>query len=1584
MWKEGANKHLLILTATTPSSEYSYSCTMAPSPTTRRKQSPQKRKDADVTSWTAPKNRQMQKARRVQVWFKQNITQLKSPSTVDFMEGGGTSNSPVKSPSRRIFRRNHDPAQRPLSPGRTNAAMLPRSPSSPQSNINNHTTTLPYTHNNNGGYDPRRNHTTSRQTTQTIDQAMFSLYTYVGPQKNVSSPTSAVCLGLAIAPPTPGASSYVPNRDYDWFLDGNQKQDETTNPTGEPVEDIQEGQSSLSMAARNTAASSWDDGELLEYANYHLQQPWDMEAYLNAFLQQRERQIQEESQQQEEMFSFEADFDSSIQTDAANDPHHCAEEDDDAQDQPSKGSGGDFDEDDFGDFQMADMATPTAANQAIASDRSNHNNNMFDTPLPPQALETAEDTSRALSPAKITTVDDSNVTMQQPLSQQVQQQQQQQEEEEEEVRSDSSEEEIEEAKSQEEAIVEEAVEILRSLPSKDFNDAFDSSHNGLPCNEVLVETCHLASQLEEAVDDDDDELIGIEDKEIIVDQASMESNSKNTSSLQRQQQEQQAGTSEERSILSTATPTKSMTHVIEDNGSGVLGQSTPVVIGFLGSGKKANATTMLNSSKFVHKDSSSDDSPVIIDNNSSFNEISEIDEDESTCSIDGIEEGKDKEALSSCALITHFDAAESGDCPTLATQADRPINTHHGKNDGAKADTKSNNTESDEAAPVLLQEEGNSSNNEDDDDSFGDFCDALAVERERKEVPSRVRATDNVQASDPQELNSSSPPPSLHYGARASTDAASEPTIAIPLPLRVDTTIQVQPKVETSCDQSSQEDAQEAHTYQQQQQQPSDVPREVFKDPTNSQEDLDESLHVNGDDFGSGRPQQDFDMCIIPISLRLPIQDLCTSEARFTRRQQQLHKEKLQLSQLQVTDRKLLQQMSTSSIFSVSERVDDEDENGDPLLSLADLDLPEYYFSEENFDDTTKVLQNAPWHHISALWEHEDIDNGLHIPSSYSFEDLQDRRELWEEYITQELCHLDTAQNQVSKHLLRRIQPHEAVLQKANQSMHEFATNLQLAQTYMMRSQAAVRQAARGTNDKAHKLPLEGCGWFGANDLLQAWNQQETYRNMDFLLTRINDVLTTENALFGQFSNFAYDANKPHEYSSMTKAVVSLQEDVMSDESLSKICSLNDFHARLARNEILRKGLSRLHILAESVAVRSCRRRYDGLWCEYKSLMESAIETHQLIVDGSTQHSSISKLPLHAPQERLGEAVIPDQEADGPFSTLPSDLSISWPGAILQALCYEADLAMATALLDPLQSVDSDTSAVLIESEFERELTQLSYEIQQEWGDTARLRSVTHNLVIIRFDWERCHLLPVFHRLSVLLADVLYAFHRFQCWHDQILNDNFQGKPRQEASEKEEKKSDFVDERNKEITATQGEFRRHEERCHVVGSIRDEWLKAKDILWDRCETVLVKCLDEYLHFAKHDSFFQKSSAEADKGGGNGAGIGTTDSRWRTDLEELHSVLVLSEEFGSLKPTFFDGSIAGLQNKPGGLNNDFQDKLCDVSRKHLRHVHVEAMKSLGASLSQENWELVPLERLSIIEKSSYIAASKDDEVLVAKV
>ena len=440
---------------------------MTPSPSPQRHALHKKNQynDNDVTriAWTEPKNPQIQKARRVKVWLKHSITNLASPSAVDFLEHGDNSgNANAKSPPRRGFRHS-DPARRPLQHEQptTTQSTTTRSEESNPSLIST---------------------TTSRQTTKTIDQAMFSLYTYVGPQKHNKNHHASLSSSAA-TPETP--SSYVPRHDYDWLLDGvgiPRTDDLSSSAAGDEIQqqeqtEVEEGE-------------GLDLDDNLKYVNYHLNQPWDIEAYLKHYLQQREAHIQHEMQQEEQAFQFDANFEetAAVSPQTLQAPLSVVVDNEAATDTTCIDDDGD---DDFGDFQTADdmaMATTTPAHQAITAGTSaSSDSNMFDTPLPPpQPVMKTITAVRTDGPEIVVSKEDESVLVaevdgdpQKSANHQP-----------------NNTEDIEESKSQEEAIVEEAVEILRSLPSKDFNEAFDSSNNGLPCNEVLVETCNLASELE--------------------------------------------------------------------------------------------------------------------------------------------------------------------------------------------------------------------------------------------------------------------------------------------------------------------------------------------------------------------------------------------------------------------------------------------------------------------------------------------------------------------------------------------------------------------------------------------------------------------------------------------------------------------------------------------------------------------------------------------------------------------------------------------------------------------------------------------------------------------------------------------------------------------------------------------------------------------------------------------------------------------------------------------------------------------------------------------------------------------------------
>ncbi|CAB9511403.1 Coiled-coil domain containing 132 [Seminavis robusta] len=1378
--------------------------------------------DTAAIAWTEPTNPRAQKARRVKVWLKHSIHSLASPSAVDFQdhEDGNTSRSGFR-----------DPARRPLD--------RRRSSSSNASVIST---------------------TTNQKTTATIDQAMFSLYSYVGPKKTNSS---------AIVVPPEAPSSYVPGRDYDWLLDGIEEW-ETDEKTSQ---------------------------EYLEYLN----QPWDMEGYLGNYLSEREETHQQQMQEEEKSFQFEANFDMNEDAFATptikNGNHQEDAADDDAAAPSAAEQLNSPDSDDFGDFQQAIVATPSFNDEK--------SNNIFATPHPGGGLSEATE-------SKV----DGNVEDEGGPQQIVQEESIQPKEEgddQERAKEVQKIESEEEEKSQEEFMVEEAVQILKSLPTDEFNRTFDTANGAKERNQVLLETCNLATKLEQEVTE----------KELA------------------QTAQEPTNTDAEAAELTQVDKTVQVGNVDEE-------AMAPTNVEPQADGEDAVLGSCIQS---VADSSLSSDTE---NNSKTLERIEVLPEEErnqhktSARYIDlarGEDSQKDVTSLEESSVCDDFVDTDRLDEPPEITQ-DTPVQPNN--ESVAQMDVPS---------AVCMSER------DEDEESFGDFCAAgetgdqhapvstgachvlpnrgeregfaespvnVAVAQDEQEEPATIRNECSRGARPRLTAAASSP----SKPTQSASGDSSGPKLAPLASLQVDCAVQ------------EQHETARALTETQQNQPPKQV---VLTHPVleSSFFSEDDSEHVEDDERASldlewaeSAAQQD-----LRISLRLPISDLSTPVARFARRQRQNYKQAL---------RNRNPPLSTSSLFSVLEKVDiDDDDDVEPQVSLADLDLPHYYFTAE-FDDTTRVIQSAPWHHIKHIWDHQRAENALQVSSAYSFEDQQDRQALWEGYITQELCHLDAAQNEVAKLLLRHIQPHESSLQRANHSIHQFSSNLHIAQMYLTRSQAYVRQAARGSYDHEVEHFVEGSGWFGAQNLLEAWAERDLYTALDTTLATIQDTLKIEKGLVEKISTFTFKTERPHEYASIIRQVLQLQKDVLSNEAISKILALNDLRCRLADNELLQSFRNRLHALADSVAVRACRRRTFGLSTEYKNLLSAALDVHLLLGEEDGKDN----------RDRADE----EHKSNTPASLAPAK---SWPQTMLEALCYEADRVFAAALLDPLTSADEPDGSSSTDSEFERELTQLAYEIQQDWGDAAKLRTITHNLVIIRFDWEKtsAYLLPVYHRVCHNLADVLYAHHMIGQWHERLIKKLDVSTVSSSRDEGKEEKNDTAQHDNPqdqkicdlgadEIDNT------CDQKERSVDSIRLAWMQTRETLWKRCEGVLIQCLEEYLQFASHESFFKDPTSG--------------ELKWRLHLEEMHNLLKLTEQFSSLRSRFHTDSHA--MSSPCDIDGDLKEKLCDVFRKHLRFVHVEAMNALGSSLSQENWEMVALKQLSEFEKSSKLAQSEARPVL----
>ncbi len=101
-----------------------------------------------------------------------------------------------------------------------------------------------------------------------------------------------------------------------------------------------------------------------------------------------------------------------------------------------------------------------------------------------------------------------------------------------------------------------------------------------------------------------------------------------------------------------------------------------------------------------------------------------------------------------------------------------------------------------------------------------------------------------------------------------------------------------------------------------------------------------------------------------------------------------------------------------------------------------------------------------------------------------------------------------------------------------------------------------------------------------------------------------------------------------------------------------------------------------------------------------------------------------------------------------------SQLSKTWSTSVETALLFEADRALCLALLDPTDVTDS---------EYDKELMALNYQIDQDCGNPHKLKTMTHNLVTIRlvFEQELNHLPALF----AVLEDV-WKFPRVTCQSD--------------------------------------------------------------------------------------------------------------------------------------------------------------------------------------------------------------------------
>jgi hypothetical protein len=485
-------------------------------------------------------------------------------------------------------------------------------------------------------------------------------------------------------------------------------------------------------------------------------------------------------------------------------------------------------------------------------------------------------------------------------------------------------------------------------------------------------------------------------------------------------------------------------------------------------------------------------------------------------------------------------------------------------------------------------------------------------------------------------------------------------------------------------------------------------------------------------------------------------------------------------------------------------------------------------------------------------------------------DDLPNHIPIVHEQILERLSELDASHRQVTKRLHKNIQPHVHLLEQANLKVFEMYKNLSLAQMYVHRSQTSVLKA-KGTE--------AGEGVVGAVSLLKAWEQKEEYTQLNVILAQVEKVLESEGSLEERIQNF--DARRPDALKECHD-IIQLADELaahVQDDTLSRLDCLNELRKRT--HTVRTTFSNRLHILLESITVRSCNGHY------------FSSEEYSLLVQ-SIRHV------VMMPQDPCASQL----------------WSKTWSTSVQTALLFEADRALCLALLDPTDVIDS---------EYDKELMALNYQIDQDWGNQPhKLQTMTHNLVTIRFDFEQelNHLPAVYHRLCVLLTNVLYGQQCLLEWHQSAIREDWA------------KSNDMDDHKWLQL-------------------VLEEMSSRRLAVWNHCLGVFQKCIDEYLPFAGKKTLFDWKDGVHD------------DSEWWDDLEGLQDIFRLTEQFLSMRQEFLE-PCADTSSKAAEYDDDHAgesllEKLSTLMKKHLRAVHVETMNSMGMMLSQEDWDLVRFKR-----------------------
>jgi len=579
-----------------------------------------------------------------------------------------------------------------------------------------------------------------------------------------------------------------------------------------------------------------------------------------------------------------------------------------------------------------------------------------------------------------------------------------------------------------------------------------------------------------------------------------------------------------------------------------------------------------------------------------------------------------------------------------------------------------------------------------------------------------------------------------------------------------------------------------------------------------------------------------------------------------------------------------------------SEPYNDEDNWWRRSASEIERSLPAEFFSD-TADPLLATLLSVPWD------ERPPSDPAYVHGARASF----DKMEPYDEYFSRKLSELDQAQRRVTKRLVARIQERTPGLQRGMKRIQDL--DLDIARAHLdAEAGATCLKRARGAADEADELGSAG-GVLGGLRIVRDADARDRLKSLRSVVEEVDGLIRTEAGLMAMPVSVT-------EYQGRIQTAVQLRESMSRLEGgqLSRLKCLQPLRQRVANINV--------HLVSQMKASFSST---IAERCERTSLSTDVTSEANVETTGFLLTEPYATL-LHA---RL---LLAKQEGQVNVETILSD----WTHYLVDTFCLEADVCVARALLDPTETARDCED--IEGSEHAQDLLHLRYQCSQLQRTSPDVRStlriVLHNLYTIRFDFENDkNLLPwIYHKLCVLVTEVMRVYYGLEQWHAAPSEDQSSGESSVQSPPSQGMTCSDIQRRIEE----EGDSQQWD-----IASISARLHDCRLTLWQHCQSIFIKFLDRYIvHTAKKKAL---QSNGGDESGGDG--------KWAVQLEGLHDMWQLTKQMVMLGNEF-------VGNVDSEIDEEWQEKLSQIFRSHLRGVHIEAMNTMGALLAHETWMLLP--------------------------